>query len=308
MSMIASGHLDVGDGHSLYWEEWGNPAGVPVVCLHGGPGAAFNDSHKALFDPAVHRVLFHDQRGCGRSTPLASLEHNTTADLVADVDRLMTHRGFESAHVAGGSWGSTLSLFFALAHPARVRSLLLWAVWLTRREENDWVASGGPRRHFPREWERFISLVPESSRGSGQAITSYYADRIAGHDLRHAREWTLWELSLCSLDYDPERLEREVAADPNTLASAAIETHFLRHGCFVSENHILDSIAAIRDIPCTVVQGRFDMCTPPATAYDLAAAYGPALTLQVVNAGHLRTEPALRAALTAAALGLDGVG
>ena len=308
MSMIASGHLDVGDGHSLYWERVGTPGAKPAVMLHGGPGAAFNDSHKALFDPAVHRVLFHDQRGCGRSTPFASLEHNTTADLVADVDRLMTHRGFESAHVAGGSWGSTLSLFFALAHPARVRSLLLWAVWLTRREENDWVASGGPRRHFPREWERFISLVPESSRGSGQAITSHYADRIAGHDLRHAREWTLWELSLCSLDYDPERLEREVAADPNTLASAAIETHFLRHGCFVPENHILDSIAAIRDIPCTVVQGRFDMCTPPATAHDLAAAYGPALTLQVVNAGHLRTEPALRAALTAAALGLDGIG
>lgn len=306
--LIGSGHLGVGDGHSIYWEEWGDPAGVPVVCLHGGPGAGFNDTHKALFDPAKHRVLLHDQRGCGRSTPTGSLAHNTSADLVADIEALMRHRGWETAHVAGGSWGSTLSLLFAIAHPERVRGLLLWSVYLLRRRDDEWVTLGGPRTHFPEEWERFIAPVPAALRDSGRAVTRWYHERITSPDaeeaMRYARAWTVWEGSLCSLSYDADVVAAHVAGDANTVPCAAIESHFIGNGGFVPENHILDSIGAIRHLPCTVVQGRFDMCTPPFQAVDLAHAYGENLDLHLVNAGHLRTEPELMKALRAAALAL----
>lgn len=306
--LIGSGHLEVGDGHAIYWEEWGAPDGVPVVCLHGGPGAGFNDTHKALFDPAKHRVLFHDQRGCGRSTPTGRLEHNTSAELVADIDALMTHRGWADAHVAGGSWGSTLSLLFAIAHPGRVRGLLLWSVYLMRGQDEDWVALGGPRTHFPEEWEAFIGLVPADRRSSGREITLWYAERIRSADPaeaeRYARAWITWELTLCSLDYDARSVAHAVATDENMLACAIIETHFIGNGGFIPENHILESIGTIQHLPCRVVQGRFDMCTPPYQAFDLARAYGKSLDLAIVNAGHLRTEPALKAGLQAVINGL----
>ncbi|MEV6633179.1 prolyl aminopeptidase [Actinoplanes sp. NPDC051470] len=308
-AVLDSGHLEVGDGHALYWEEWGAPDGVPVVCLHGGPGAAFNDTHKLLFDPARHRVLFFDQRGCGRSTPTGSVEHNTSADLVADIDALMTHRGWDTAHVAGGSWGSTLSLLFAIAHPARVRSLLLWSIYLLRRQDDEWLTLGGPRTHFPAEWETFIAPVPADRRSSGKQIIDWYAGKFRSPDpaeaLRYARAWVTWELTLCSMNYDAAAVARYVDEDDNTVACAIIETHFVGNSGFVPENFILDSLDAVRHLPCRVVQGRFDMCTPPVEAYDLARAYGENLTLEMVNAGHLRTEPELMAALRTAAISLD---
>jgi proline iminopeptidase len=304
------GFLDVGDGHSLYWEDWGNPAGVPVVCLHGGPGAGFNASHKALFDPAVHHVLFHDQRGSGRSTPFAGAAHNTTQHLIADIEALMGHAGWESAHIAGGSWGSTLGLLFAITHPRRVRSLLLWGIYLARQFENDWANEGFPRFHFPVEWERFIAPVPPQHRTDGNSIMEYYARRMRDSDpgtaRRFAVEWTRWETTLISIDYDPAAVDRDLAAEPSTVGTALLETHYFRNGCFIPENHILDSIAAIRHLPCSVTQGRFDMCTPPISAHDLARAYGDSLTLRWVNAGHLRTDPEMLAALRAAANALPG--
>jgi proline iminopeptidase len=308
------GFLPVGDGHCIYWEDWGNPDGVPVMFLHGGPGQGFNDTHKTLFDPAVHHVLFHDQRGCGASRPFASTQHNTTQDLIGDIDLLMRYLGWESAHLAGGSWGCTLSLLYAIAHPERVRGMLLWGVYLARPFEDNWVCEGTGRFHFPTEWERFIGLVPPPHRTSGAAVMGHYAEQIRSRDPGVARkfavEWTLWESVLCSIEYDPVRNEDAVTADPNTVAVALLETHYFLNGCFIPENHILDSIGAIRDIPCTVVQGRFDMCTPPVSAYDLARTYGANLSLRLVNAGHLRTDremrPALRAALSAFTAPLPG--
>ncbi|MGX6603454.1 prolyl aminopeptidase [Micromonosporaceae bacterium Da 78-11] len=306
-----SGLLDVGDGHRLYWEDWGNPAGVPVICLHGGPGAGFRDSHKALFDPAVHHVLFHDQRGSGRSTPLAGTAHNTTPDLIRDIAALMRLLGWESAHLAGGSWGSALSLLFAIEHPQRVRSLVLWGVYLVRQFENDWVNEGYPRFHFPAEWERFIGMVPEHRRTDGNAVMAYYAERMRDRDpvtaRRFAVEWTLWETTLTSTGYQPAEVERQVTADASTVGTALLETHYFQNGCFVPANHILESVAAIRDIACTVVQGRFDMCTPPISAYDLAQAYGDRLSLRWVDAGHLRTDAELLAGLRVAMGELDRV-
>ncbi|MFG1604592.1 prolyl aminopeptidase [Actinoplanes sp. NPDC049265] len=304
--LIDSGHLPVGNGHEIYWEEWGAPDGVPVVCLHGGPGAGFNDTHKLLFDPERHRVLFHDQRGCGRSTPTAGLEGNTSAHLVADIEALMTHRGWDTAHVAGGSWGSSLSLLFAIAHPDRVRGLLLWSVYLLRRQDDEWLTLGGPRTHFPAEWETFIAPVPAELRAGARQVTDWYAGKFQTPDgLRYARMWATWELSLCSANYDAAAVTRFVETDDNTLTCAIIESHFVRNGGFVPENFLLDSLGAIRHLPCHVVQGRFDMCTPPVEAYDLARAYGENLSLVLVNAGHLRTEPALAAALREAAAGLS---
>jgi proline iminopeptidase len=295
------GFLDVGHGHRVYWEDWGSPDGVPVVFLHGGPGGGFGASHKALFDPDVHHVLFHDQRGCGRSTPFAETAHNTTADLIEDIESLRRHLGWTSAHVVGGSWGATLSLLYAIGHTRHVRSLTLWSVYLARRFDDEWVMDGPPRYFFPREWERFTGVIPPEYRASPDTMMKYYDSQLRDRDAtvarRHAVEWTLWETALTSLDYDPDRNEREVEADPATLAVARLEAHYFTHGCFIPENHIIDTVSALRDVPCAVVQGRFDMCTAPVSAHELARAYGDRLQLRWVNAGHLRTDPEMHAAL-----------
>jgi proline iminopeptidase len=200
--IITSGNLNVGNGHALYWEEWGNPDGPAIMHLHGGPGASFNDSHKAIYDPSIHRVIFYDQRGNGKSQPFASTDHNTTQDLIADIERLREHFKLDTMYVAGGSWGSTLALLYAIAHPKRVRRLFLWSLYLIRQFENDWVNEGYPRYNFPEEWERFIGLVPKEHRTNGTTIMQYYANKMRSPDAaearRHAFEWTLWEAALLS--------------------------------------------------------------------------------------------------------------
>jgi proline iminopeptidase len=295
------GLLDVGRGHRIYWEDWGNPAGVPVILLHGGPGGGFNDTHKGLFDPDRHHVLFHDQRGCGRSTPFAETSHNTTADLIGDIESLRSQLGWSSAHVVGGSWGSTLGLLYSIAHPRRVRSLVLWSIYLARHFDDDWVMNGPPRFFFPNEWKRFTAMIPPPHRTSPSTMMEYYNSRINDADKsvahKHAVEWTLWENALTSLDYDPVSNEQDVETDPKTLAIARLEAHYFTNGCFIPENHIINEIPTLRDLPCTVVQGRFDMCTPPIGAHDLARAYGDSLDLRWVNSGHLRTDPEMHTAL-----------
>lgn len=303
--VIKNGYLDVGDGHQLYWEDWGNPSAPPVMCLHGGPGGGFSASHKSIFDPSRHHVIFYDQRGCGQSLPFASTDHNTTQDLVADIEKLRHHLKLDKIAVAGGSWGSTLALIYALVHPQQVTRLLLWSIYLARQIETDLMYTGYPRYNFPEAWERFISLVPAKNRESGTTITQYYSDLMHSSDPAMAQkaavEWTLWEATLVSLNYERLKLEREVPTDPNVKAMALMETHYFLHGCFVPENYILDNLAKIQAIPCAIIQGRFDFCTPPATAMELAQAYGPACTLQIVNTSHLRSEPAMLAALRATA-------
>jgi proline iminopeptidase len=304
--VTARGHLEVGDGHRLYWEDWGNPDGAPVMFLHGGPGAGFHDGHKAVFDEKIHRVLFFDQRGSGKSTPFAGTEGNTTDKLIADIELLRAQAGFESMHVVGGSWGSALALLYAIRHPERVKSLLIWSVYLVRQFENDWVNEGYPRYHFPAEWERFISFVPEAQRKDGTSIMKYYLDKMRSADeaeaASHAVEWTLWESVLLSIDYDPSTLEAGIRGDPRTLSVALLETHYFSAGCFVPENYILENIDRITHIPCSVVQGRFDMCTPAISAFDLQRSYGDRLHLRWVNSGHLRSDPEMLAALQEAAV------
>jgi len=291
----SSGLLNVGDGHKIYWEDWGNPNGIPVISLHGGPGGSFSDSHKALFNPKKHHVIFHDQRGCGKSIPFASTDNNTTQDLVDDIELLREKFGFEKVNIVGGSWGSSLSLVYSIAHPKRVSSLILWGIYLIRQFETDWVNEGYAKYNFPTEWRRFISFVPKEHRTNGDSIMNYYADQMRSSDKKtaekYAFEWALWESALISIEYDPILNEQETRDDPTMLSTALLETHYFINKCFVPENYILDNIDKIRHIPCKVVQGRFDMCTPAIGAYDLAQSYGDNLTLNWVNSGHLRSDP-----------------
>lgn len=299
-----SGHLDVGDGHKIYYEDWGKADAAPVVHFHGGPGGGFSDSHKLLFDPGRHRVIFFDQRGAGRSVPFAEKENNTTDKLVADTEKLREHLKIDSWYVIGGSWGSTMTLAYAINYPERVKSMIAWGIYLGRKFENDYISAGYTRYTYPEAWERFISLVPENHQTSGDTITQYYADKINSSDETEARtyadEWALWESSSLSLAYDQRKLEQAVLGDENNLPLARLETHYFLNDCFMPENYLLENVHKIQHLPLYVVQGRFDNCTPPITAYELSKVYGKNMTLQWVNAGHRRTDPEMLAALRTA--------
>lgn len=291
---MKQGYLDVGNGHTIYFEEWGNPHATPIFYFHGGPGGNFSEETKLLFNPKIHHVIFHDQRGCGKSTPYAETRHNTTQDLVEDVEKLADHLQIKKFTVMGGSWGSTLTLFYALYHPERINRIIIWSVYLASQLETDFVNEGYPRYTFPEAWERFISLVPQKNRKNGDTIMKYYAEKIRSKDKKiakkYADEWTLWEMTLTSISYDQKSLEREILNEDNT-SVAVLETHYFLNKCFVPKNFILKSVGKIKHIPCHVIQGRFDLCTPAIGAYNLSRKYGKKLTLQWTNAGHLRTDP-----------------
>jgi proline iminopeptidase len=299
----AKGFLET-DGHKIYWEDWGNPKATPIFSVHGGPGGGFSDKHKLRFDPRKHRVIFHDQRGSGLSLPFADIKNNTTEGLIKDIEALREHLKIKKMHVMGGSWGSTLSLLYAIAHPERVKKLLIWSVFLIRQFEIDFVNEGYPRYFFTEAWERFISLVPVEHRKTGNDVMRYYAEKINSADTKvahkYADEWTLWEYTLCSIQYNPKVLERKVIGDKENLALARIEIHYFLNKCFVPDNHILDNVKKIRHIPCQLIQGRFDMCTPTISAFDLKKAYGPKLSLKVVNSGHSTSDPEMGQALKVA--------
>jgi proline iminopeptidase len=298
------GFLDVGDGHKIYWEDWGNPDGTPIMHFHGGPGGGFNDSHKLLFNPQRHRVIFFDQRGAGKSTPFAETKDNTTQKLIEDTEKLRKHLKIEQMYIVGGSWGSTMVLAYAIAHPERVKSMIAWGIYLGSQFENDLIASGHFKYTYPEAWERFIALVPKEHQTDGASITKYYSEKLHSSDKpeasKYADEWSLWETSLLTLSYNKRKIEQQVLGDENNMPIAKLETHYFLNGCFMPENYILDNLDAIKHIPLYVVQGRFDNCTPPVTAHKLSKAYGSNMTLQMVNAGHKRSDPELFAGLQAA--------
>lgn len=304
VNIISSGHLAVGDGHQLYYEQWGNPDGAPTMFLHGGPGGSIKDRYKLVFDPQKHHVIFFDQRGAGKSTPFASIENNTTQKLVEDIEKLREHFGFKKLNVIGRSWGSCLALVYAITHPDRVKQLMIGGVYLGSEFENDLISSGYMRYTYPEAWKRFIDLVPEEHQSSGRSITQFYSDKLYSKDETEARkfadEWSLWETSTLSLDYNQKKVEAEVLGDELNLPLARLETHYFLNNCFIPDGYILDNVHKISDIPCYVVQGRFDNCTPPITAHRLAQAYGKNLTLQWVSAGHRGSEPEIMAAERAA--------
>jgi proline iminopeptidase len=290
-----SGHLDVGDGHSLYWELCGNPEGKPVVFLHGGPGGASSPDHRRQFDPDKYNILVFDQRGCGKSKPFASLDNNTTWDLVEDIEKLRTEiAGVEKWQAFGGSWGSTLALAYAETHPDRVTKLVLRGIFLFQQYELDWLyAEGGASSLYPDKWEDFVAPIPEDERGD---MLTAYRKRLTSDDralqLQAAQAFAAWEGNVVTLLPNPEVMEEFTEPD-KAIAIARIENHYMIHKGWFEEGQLLRNAGRIRHIPGIIVQGRHDCCTPPRAAWALKQAW-PEVDLQIVaDGGHLFNEPGI---------------
>ncbi len=290
------GHLAVGDGHEIYWEECGNPRGKPAVFLHGGPGAGCDTRARRFFDPARYRIVLFDQRGCGRSRPHASLDHNTTWDLVADIERLRQMLGIDRWLVFGGSWGSTLALAYAETHPARASALVLRGIFLLRKAELDWFYEQGlgASALYPDFWEDYVAQIPAAERGD--MMGAYYR-RLTGSDraaaLAAARAWAIWEGSTSFLRMDEDNV-RKWGEDEFALAVARIECHyFVNRGFLRNERQLLDDVSRIRHVPAVIVQGRHDVVCPMMTAWDLHRTWPEAQLRVVADAGHSALEPGI---------------
>jgi proline iminopeptidase len=296
-----TGRLKVSDLHEIYWEESGNPDGRPVVFLHGGPGGGSDAKQRRFFDPAAYRIVLFDQRGCGRSTPHACLEENTTWDLVADIERLREHLGISRWSVFGGSWGSTLALAYAQTHPSRVSSLVLRGIFLLRKQEIDWFYQRGTSAIFPDAWEHFVAPIPEQERGD---LLHAFHRRLTSDDpavrLAAARAWSVWEGSTSKLLPDPDMIAR-FSGDQFAEAFARIECHyFVHHGFLSRDAQLLEDVGRIRHIPAVIVQGRYDVVCPMESAWALHRAWPEAEFTIVPDAGHSMHEPGITRALVAA--------
>src|SRR5262249_24160684 len=269
-----SGWLKVSATHQIYFEECGSPGGKPALIVHGGPGGGCNPAMRRYHDPARYRIVLFDQRGCGRSTPYASLEENTTWDLVADMERLREHLGIEAWQLCGGSWGSTLSLAYAETHPGRVTELVLRGIFLLRKAELDWFYQEGCSWIFPEAFESFLAPIPPAERGA--MIEAYHKRLTAGDretQLAAARAWSIWEGTTLSLFHDQERIQH-FGSDSYALAFARIECHyFINKGFFRGDNQLLEDASLIAHLPGTIIHGRYDAVTPIKNAWDLAKAW-----------------------------------
>jgi proline iminopeptidase len=288
-----TGRLDVGDGHTLYWERCGTRGAKPVVFLHGGPGAGCSPDHRRQFDPERYDIFLFDQRGCGRSTPHASLEANTTWHLVDDIERLRELFGVDRWMVYGGSWGSTLALAYAQTHPERATELVLRGIFTFRRTELDWLYRYGASEIFPDKWQEFLEPIPEAERDD---LVAAYHRRLTGDDraeqLRAAKAWSKWEAETVTLLPNPHVIE-EFTGDDFAVAIARIENHYMLNKGWLEEGQLLRNMERIRHIPGVIVQGRYDCCTPPATAWELYKAWPEAKLNIVPDASHLFNEPGI---------------
>lgn len=291
--------VDVGDGHIVYMEQCGRPDGIPVVVLHGGPGGGCSPAMRRYFDPEIYRIILFDQRGCGRSTPHASVAANTTWHLVADIELIRNALGINRWIVFGGSWGATLSLIYAQAHPDRAAALVLRGVFLMTQPELDWFYGGGAGRFWPDLWEKFAGLVPADEQGD--FIAAYHKRLFSGdhqQEVKYARAWSRWENALASIDSDG--IVGEGPAEYSR-AFARLENHYFQNAGFLSpDQQILENMHRIADIPGVIVQGRFDMICPPESAHKLASRW-PASELRLIaKAGHALSEAPISAQLISA--------
>lgn len=297
--LIKKGYFPVSDNHELYYELYGNPNGVPVVFVHGGPGAGFTSRHRKFFNKNKHKVLFFDQRGAGKSRPFASIENNDTWKLVDDMRKLIVHFfGKKKVYLMGGSWGSTLSLVYAINHPETVKGMVLRGIYLATKEENEHYAGGGVGKFFPEVWESVTHVVPKKYHKN--VVKYFYKQNMSKNRKtrgRFAYAWTFYELCIARLNFDVKKV-REMMKKEKDLAKSMspLETHFIAHNCFLPENYILDNIKKIRHLPVSIINGRYDMICPPISAYQLHKAL-PKSKLFLTIAGHLRTEPANRSRL-----------
>ena len=292
----ASGFLAVDAGHALYWEVCGNPRGIPALFLHGGPGGGCNATNRRFFDPSRYRIILFDQRGCGRSTPAGSLESNTTAHLVDDIERLRKFLNIERWLLFGGSWGATLALVYAQQYPQRVSAMVLRAVFTARQSELDWLYRCGASHIFPEAWARFAAFIPATERAN--LIAAFHARLTCGDatvELAAARAWCVWEDMIATL------LPSPLFSDEGALRSLArIEAHYFVHHAFIVEGQLIASADVLRDIPGVIVQGRYDMITPTTTAWDLHKAWAGSSLRIVDAAGHASSEPGIARELIAA--------
>jgi proline iminopeptidase len=290
---FASGRLDVGDDHRVYWEVCGNPNGKPAVFLHGGPGGGCTPEHRRLFDPERYCVLLFDQRGCGRSTPHACIDANTTWHLVADIEKLRILRGVERWLVFGGSWGSTLALAYAQTHRGRVSELVLRGIFMARREELLWYYQDGASWLFPDEWEHYVAPIPQEERHD---LMGAYHRRLTGADEQVRNEaavaWSRWEGRTITLLPDPS-VDNMHSDLHFALAFARIENHYFVNDGYFEDQQLLRNAGALRGIPGVIVQGRYDVATPAKTAWALHRAWPEAEFHLVADAGHAFSEPGI---------------
>ena len=288
-----SGMLEVGDGHSLYWERCGTPGAKPAVFLHGGPGGGMSADHRRQFDPDRYDVLLFDQRGAGKSTPHACLDANTTWHLVDDLERLRQMAGFERWLVFGGSWGSTLSLAYAQRYPERVTELVLRGIFLFAQHELDWLYRYGASELYPEGWDEFIGMISEAGRDDAvEAYRRLLTSDDRDQRLAAAKAWSRWEGLTVTLLPDQDMLA-EFTEDDRAIAMARIENHYMLHKGWLEEGQLLRDAGQLRGIPGIIVQGRHDCCTPPRAAWQLKKAW-PEVELRIVpDGGHLYNEPGI---------------
>ncbi|HEY6049141.1 MAG TPA: prolyl aminopeptidase [Sphingomicrobium sp.] len=288
-----TGMLDVGDGHSLYWELSGNPDGKPVVFLHGGPGGGSSPEHRRQFNPEKYKILVFDQRGCGRSTPYASLDANTTWDLVEDIEKLRTEVAkVEKWQVFGGSWGSTLSLAYAQKYPERATELVLRGIFLFDQYEIDWMyKEGGASQVYPDKFDEFLAPIAQSERGD---LVEAYRKLLTSDDkqvqLKAAKAWSKWEGDIVTLLPSPATIQHFTSPEV-AVAVARIENHYMANHGWLEEGQLLRDATKLKGIPGVIVQGRHDTCTPPIAAWRLKQAW-PEVELNIIpDGGHLFSEP-----------------
>jgi len=292
------GFLQLSPPHRMYYEQCGNAKGVPVVFLHGGPGAGANATHRRFFDPAFYRIIIFDQRGSGRSQPLGETRDNTTPHLIADMEKLREHLGIDRWFVFGGSWGSTLALAYAEHHPQRVRGLALRGIFLCRKSEIQWFLYG-LREFAPEAWRAFAGHIPEAERGD--LLAAYWKRLMDPNPSVHlpaARAWSVYEGSCSTLLPSPETV-RAFSADTLALGLARMEAHYFRNDIFLPEDFLINNVDRVRHIPTLIVQGRYDLVCPIRSADDLTRAWPEARYVIVPDAGHSAMETGTRTALVA---------
>jgi len=299
--------LKAGDFHKIYYEECGNQNGSPVIFLHGGPGSGCNPAQRRFFDPKHYRIILLDQRGCGRSTPQGEVHENTTSDLVADIEALREHLSIAKWHVFGGSWGSTLALAYAIKHAKRVISLTLRGIFLSRPSELHWFL-GDVKHFYPEVWQTLLDYLPENERNN---VLIAYEKRIFSEDAQinqpAAVRWNAYESAIMRLQPQDNKAVETTKPAAETLTSnatevarARVQIHYIQHHCFIDGEAILKDAAKLAHIPTIIVQGRYDMVCPPATAWLLARSMPHAEYIMVPDAGHSAMEPGITSALVSA--------
>lgn len=300
----AQHNLAVDDTHTLYIEECGNPDGIPILFVHGGPGAGCSKYDRRFFDPDRYRIILFDQRGAGRSSPHAALDNNTTEHLVNDIESIRKHLNIEKWVMFGGSWGSTLSLLYAQAYPERVQGLILRGVFLCRDKDLQWFYQSGADRIFPDYWEDFIAGIPDAERDN--MIHAYYKKLTGANELAKmaaAKTWSTWEGRCATLRPNPDIVQ--VFNDPHlALSLARIEAHFFYHNAFLEPNQIINNADALKDIPGIIIHGRYDVICPLDNATELHKAWSNSELHIIRDAGHSSHEPSIVDALIKATDGL----